>query len=261
MKRSGFTLIELLVVIAIIAILAALLLPMLSSAKTRARAVYCLNNLRQLQLAWNNYAGDSSDQLIANAWVPGNMNIPSDATNSTLLTQGPLYPFLNSTAVYKCPADVRPNPKSHVVTVRDYSMNTYLNGYDIAAALDNVSNLFTVQTSWSQIDSPPPATRTVFVDECANTIDDCNFGVIPSMLNTAYAPVNHWNNFPTARHGNAATLSYADGHAAILKWSGTMLQTLDAQATPGNYTTDLSGNDLNDLRRVQVAMALPSGQE
>jgi prepilin-type processing-associated H-X9-DG protein len=73
--------------------------------------------------------------------------------------------------------------------------------------------------------------------------------------------VNHWNNFPTARHGNAATFSFADGHGAILKWSGTMLQTLDAQAIPGNYTADLSGNDLNDLRRVQIAMALPAGQE
>ena len=55
----GFTLIELLVVIAIIAILAALLLPALGRAKQRAQRIECLNNLRQLQLAWIMYADDN----------------------------------------------------------------------------------------------------------------------------------------------------------------------------------------------------------
>ena len=57
-RREAFTLIELLVVIAVVGILASLLLPALASARAKGHAIACLNNHRQLVLAWQLYADD-----------------------------------------------------------------------------------------------------------------------------------------------------------------------------------------------------------
>jgi prepilin-type N-terminal cleavage/methylation domain-containing protein/prepilin-type processing-associated H-X9-DG protein len=260
-REAGFNLIELLVVIAIIAILAALLLPALSSAKAQAKKAGCLNNIKQMQVAWHIYADDFDDLVVTNAWCPGDMNDPSDATNVAELEQGLLYPYCKSPGIYKCPADTARNPKSQAVSVRSYSMNTYMSGYDTAAVLENVMNTYTLVKKRSQIASPPPGRAIVFADESPNTIDDTNFGVTPSMLEGVnHASIDHWNNYPTARHKNGAGFSFADGHAVILKWTGQVLKRLEAQAVPGNYTDDLEGADLNDLRLVQAAIALPAGQ-
>jgi prepilin-type N-terminal cleavage/methylation domain-containing protein/prepilin-type processing-associated H-X9-DG protein len=68
---NAFTLIELLVVVAVIGILASLLLPALATAKKRARAVQCINNLKQIGDGTQMYAHDNENQLQLDALIPG----------------------------------------------------------------------------------------------------------------------------------------------------------------------------------------------
>ena len=106
-SKPGFTLVELLVVIAIIAILASLLLPTLSAAKDRALTTSCLNNQRQLGLAWTLYASEAGDRLPLNlgsasngvhrspagCWVTGSAVWDADPAT---ITRGTLFPYAQS---------------------------------------------------------------------------------------------------------------------------------------------------------------------
>jgi prepilin-type N-terminal cleavage/methylation domain-containing protein/prepilin-type processing-associated H-X9-DG protein len=229
----AFTLIELLVVVAIIAILASLILPALASAKARGQSVACLNNLRQLSLAWRLYADDVTDTLpynlgaseirqnaaqgIFRSWNNSVMSweLDDDNTNEVRVTEGGIGPYTSRVArVYRCPADYAVSDlQAHqgwTARVRSYSMNAMIgNAGEFSANGVNANNPHYRQFfKLTQI--PEPSQIFVLIEEHPDSINDGYF------INKFY--VRRWMDLPASWHQGVGNLTFADGHAEMHKW-------------------------------------------
>jgi prepilin-type N-terminal cleavage/methylation domain-containing protein len=248
-NRGGFTLIELLVVIAIIAILAGMLLPALAKAKAKGQGIQCMNNHRQLLLAWRMYVEDNVEVLPhvkhgPYAWIDGWLDFTANRDNWDVdynIKQSILWPYCGkSPGIFKCPADKSTvNVRGQIMPrVRTMSMLNWVGGRGenramnwSGTSLGNASGEYRIYRKSSDMRDPGPAKTFVFCDEREDSIND---GMLVVDMQTYPQTAATIVDFPGSYHGGAGGFSFADGHSQLKKWRNPFIldKPLSGQIRP-----------------------------
>jgi prepilin-type N-terminal cleavage/methylation domain-containing protein/prepilin-type processing-associated H-X9-DG protein len=250
-SRWGFTLIELLVVIAIIAILAALLLPALARAKSHAKRVACLSNLKQWGLALTIYYDDNDGYIpresfgsgtVLNNWaqvrdpnnydvwynsVPPVMNQPRAADYFGRRTD-----FYEANSFFHCPAAKFPRI---AFTGNNPLFSISLNSKLIEAPASNLLAIAITQ----------PASTAMFLE---NLLPE-ETPVDPAQPTTDLGQPSSYASRFVARHDGRGNIVFADGHAETFRGN----EVVETRSGPNRgkailpqekviWTPDASGN-------------------
>lgn len=272
-KSNGFTLIELLVVIAIIAILAAMLLPSLAKAKQKAQGIQCMNNHRQLCVAWRMYGEENEILTYAATLVSGpppSSNPPDDSAwlgihmgdtptqrgewDPTIdLMKRPLWKYAPNANIYRCPSDhstvqTASGPKPRILTM---SMNLYVGGFAPSAAAHEgpdgtdggwpFAHPYKIYSRVSRIDVP--SRIFVFLDMREDRVNWDNFMTIMDGYSPTTPSMYQLGDLPGFYHNNACGFSFADGHSELHKWrDGRTMPPLEPTPDPGAPSFSCPGN-------------------
>ena len=240
---AGFTLIELLVVIAIIVILAALLLPALGKGKLRAQGLQCLNNHRQLAIAWKMYSDDNNDALLFAsesydwdklwtkdyAWVSGTLDPRwpdrDDWDTELTIKKSPMWPYCGKNlGIWKCPSDHSyvQDGTDRQPRARSISMNVYLGGWggtygNWDHVMGGIWSDYKIYMKQGDLANPGPAKVFVFLDMREDSIDMGNFATCMAGWPNDGSQYRFFD-LPGFYHHRAAGFSFADGHSEIHRW-------------------------------------------
>jgi prepilin-type N-terminal cleavage/methylation domain-containing protein/prepilin-type processing-associated H-X9-DG protein len=255
-RRSGFTLVEVLAVIAIILVVVGLLSSSLNQTRARALRMTCLNNMKQLQVAWYVYSTENDDYIVlnktapvssgtsiaalastTNSWVAGNPKLDKNAEN---VTKGKLYEYVRQPDVYRCPMDSS-TTRFGTMRARSYSVNAYLGGDD-----DDLDPR--VKMKVGEIINPPPDKVFVFIEEHEDSIWNGGFMVLPQERFSK--TTGAWSSTPSDRHMQGCNLTFADGHLEYWKWLSPK------KPERGNQLIN-NIKELKDLRRLQESVPKP----
>jgi prepilin-type N-terminal cleavage/methylation domain-containing protein/prepilin-type processing-associated H-X9-DG protein len=264
---GAFTLIELLVVIAIIAILAAILLPVLARARLKATQADCLNNQKQLALAFNMYVTDNKDSLVQMynssgqfVW-PGLNNaggywgisstsppltgagksqgVALAAVEGDLQTNNLLGQYTANSGVYHCPGDVRFN-------LQIGSSPSIGWAYDSYAMTENVDVMPGFSAGFTQMASIKRVSDCmIFAEQCDTR--GYNNGTFAMSVNGPLPPItfNFVDIFATY-HGDVGTFAFADGHSEARRWlDPVILAAGTASAAQGSSLYQYPGSKYN----------------
>jgi prepilin-type N-terminal cleavage/methylation domain-containing protein/prepilin-type processing-associated H-X9-DG protein len=253
-QKRGFTLIELLVVIAIIAILAAIMLPVLNRAKLRAQQANDMSNKRQLTLAWIMYANDNNDALVLNAdqsaivngtpsWIPQPCHldwaISSNDTNINFLQTNELAAYCaQQYSLYMSPGDMFLSPIQTAVGMgklffhrsRSVAMDAAVGGPPASftgtgqkppSSISNFDPFYVVTTlTGFGPASLSPSDSWVFINEHPDSIDDGILYIDPA--HGTQSGTGQFTEVPASYLANGCGISFADGHAEIHVWRGSL---------------------------------------